>query len=47
MTTSGFMVLSCGHWLHAAVSSTSTFQLDKLVDCTRCGTWQSVKVVTG
>jgi hypothetical protein len=45
--TTGFIVLACGHWLHAAVSSEHVFQVGTLVNCDQCAAWQPIAVVTG
>jgi len=45
--TRGFVVLSCGHWLDAAVNSESIFQIGALVNCEQCKSWQAIRVVTG
>jgi hypothetical protein len=43
----GFLVLDCGHFIHAGVAGKGLWQLGKLVNCDRCRTWVPIAVVTG
>ena len=47
LITRGFIVLECGHWAAANVSSDHIWQLGAMVDCSQCRTWRAISVVTG